>query len=67
MILCVGLVEALGVDEAESVQAGVQRGGAVGLIGHQSVVAVAHPAVHLHTRRSINMDVVYRCGPGNVI
>lgn len=46
LVLRVGLVEALGVNEAESLSVGqeVQTGGAV---GHQSVVPVTHPRVAL--------------------
>lgn len=51
VVFCVGLVEALGVDEAESIQARIHGSGAVGLIRHQGVVAIAHPAVHLQTQK----------------
>lgn len=50
MILCVRLVEALWVDKTQSVQAGVQRGRAVSLIRHQSIITVTHPAIHLQIR-----------------
>lgn len=56
--ICVDLVEALGVDEAQSVQAHVQvfflgqqvqgsPGAVWKTIGHQGVIAVAHPHVTL--------------------
>lgn len=51
VVLCVGLVEALRVDEAEPIHARVHRGRAVGLIWHQSVVPVTHQAVHLWAHR----------------
>lgn len=56
VVLCVGLIEALRVDEAQSVKAGLHGSRAVGLIRHQSVITVTHPAVHLETQSSINMD-----------
>lgn len=48
VVLSVGLVEALRVNEADPVQVRVHRRRAVCLIWHQSVVAVTHPAIHLH-------------------
>lgn len=67
MVLCVGLVEALWVDKAESVQASVDRSRAVGLIRHQSVVTVTHPAIHLQTQNSwkwiISAAVISPCLP----
>lgn len=57
VVLCVGLVEAFRVDEAQSIQARVHRSRAVGLIRHQSIVTVTHPAIHLQTQRNINLDV----------
>lgn len=53
MVLSVGLVEALGMDEAQAVLLGgqlVQRGGAVGLRGHEGVIAVAHALLRLQPR-----------------
>lgn len=47
VVLCVWLVEALWVNEAQSVQTWIQRSRAVGLIWHQSVVPITHPAIHL--------------------
>lgn len=54
LVLSVGLVEALGVDEADSSQSqSVLLGQKVGLavsqllVGHQGVVTVAHPHVRL--------------------
>lgn len=57
VVLCVGLVEAFRVDEAQSLQARVHRSRAVGLIRHQSVITVTHPAIHLQTQRNINLDM----------
>lgn len=57
MVLCVCLVEALRVDEAEPIQTRVHRGRAVGLIWHQSIVPVAHQAIHLETY-SIQPDAI---------
>lgn len=56
MVLSVWLVEALWVNEAQSVQAGFHWSRAVGLIWHQRVVAIAHPAIHLQTHRDINQN-----------
>lgn len=56
VVLCVSLVEALRVDEAESIHARVHRGRAVGLIWHQSVVTVTHQPVHLWTH-SVQPDL----------
>jgi len=56
VVFCVDLVEALRVDEAQSVQAGLHGGRAVGLVWHQGVVPVAHPAVHLNTQSHFNRD-----------
>lgn len=52
MVVGVGLVETLWVDEAESVQAHtrVQRGRAVGLVRHQGIVPIAHPDISLQTQ-----------------
>lgn len=47
VVLCVWLVEALWVNEAQSIQTWIQRSRAVGLIWHQSVVPITHPAIHL--------------------
>jgi len=49
LVLCVGLVEALWVDEALCVFGGqqVEAGGAV---GHQGVVTVTHPHINLQVR-----------------
>lgn len=58
MVLSVWLVEALRVNEAQSVQAGFHRSRTVGLIWHQRVVAVTHPAVHLRTQSDINQEDV---------
>lgn len=55
VVLCVCLVEALRVDEAEPIEIHVHRGRAVGLIWHQSIVPVTHQAVHLSTH-SIQPD-----------
>lgn len=56
MVLCVGLIEALRVNEPQPIQARVHRSRAVGLIRHQSVVAITHPAIHLQTQRNVNQD-----------
>lgn len=48
LVLCVGLVEALGVDESESLRVfGGQQVEAGGAVGHQGVVAVTHAHVAL--------------------
>lgn len=47
VVLCVCLVEALRMDEAEPIKTRVHRGRAVGLIWHQSIVPVTHQAIHL--------------------
>lgn len=57
MVLCVCLVEALWVDEAEPIRTRVHRGRAVGLIWHQSIVPVTHQAIHLWTH-SIQPDAL---------
>lgn len=57
MVLCVGLVEALRVDEAQSVQARVHRSRTVGLIWHQSIITITHPTIHLQTQSNINLDI----------
>lgn len=56
VVLCVSLVvKDLGVNEAQSIQARIHRGGAVGLIRHQSIVTVTYPAIHLQTQRNVYM------------
>lgn len=59
MVLCVGLVKALRVDETQSIQTRVHGSRAVGLIRHQSIIAVAHPAISLDRQRNINLT--YTC------
>lgn len=52
VVVGVGLIEALWVDEAQSIQAHarVQRGRAVSLVWHQGIVSIAHPAISLQTQ-----------------
>lgn len=57
MVLCVGLVKALRVNKSKSIQARIHRSRAVGLIWHQSIIAITHPAIHLHTQRDSYLTV----------
>lgn len=60
VVLCVGLVETLRVNEAQSIKARVHRGRAVSLIRHQSIVTITDPAVHLQTQRNVNQDALFK-------
>lgn len=55
VVLCVGLIEALRVDEAQSVKTRLHGSRAVGLIWHQSIITVTHSAIHLETHRNIHV------------
>lgn len=58
VVLCVGLVKALRVNEAKSIQARVHRSRTVGLIWHQSIVTVTHSAVHLQTQGLVSTGIL---------
>lgn len=57
MVLCVGLVEALWMNEAQSVQARILWSRAVSLIWHQSIITITDPDIHLRKQRHSNYTV----------